>query len=111
MDMTRKYAYIKVDKGDYLLASNDRQTILRFASHDEDGSSTWGGTDEKIVGTYWDVFMRPASDYPAGGFMFDLDMEEWLDWNNWHMVYAMSRTRKEAEHNVSDLIEGARVDA
>lgn len=107
MGTERKYAFIKIDKGDYLLASNDQQTILRFASHDEDGSSTWGDGNVPIIGTFWDVFSRPASDYPAGGFMFDVQMEEWLDWNNWRMRYSMSRSRKEAEHNVSELIAGA----
>ena len=111
-DMTttqRKYAYIKIDKGDYLLASNDRQTILRFQAHDEDGSAEWGdGT--KVIGTFWDVLSKPASAYPEDGFMFDVQMERWLD-EGWTTRYSMSRSRKEAEHNVSDLIAGVPVDA
>jgi hypothetical protein len=100
----RKYAYIKLDKGDYLLASNDRQTILRFQSYHEDGSAEWGdGT--KIVGTYWMVSTRPASDYPVGGFLFTEQMERWLA-EGWFVHYSGNRSRKEAEHNVSEVIAG-----
>lgn len=95
----RKYAYIKVGRGDYLLPTNDGQTILRFQAHDEDGSAEWGdGT--KIVGTFWDVLSKPA---PVGGFVFTVDVERWLA-EDWRMAYSLNRSRKEAEHNVSELI-------
>ena len=52
--MERKYVITKLREGDYLLPSNDAQTIWRLASHEEDGSAWYHdkhGRERPVTGT------------------------------------------------------------
>jgi hypothetical protein len=52
----RKWPLVKIREGDYLLPSNDRQTLWRIRSYEEDGSAFWEDADGKrheIRGRFW----------------------------------------------------------
>jgi len=93
MTAERKYVMTKVRPGDYILPSNDGETLFRIASYEEDGSGYWvgyGGTREKqIVGTHWNGFRynRPWD----GDDAFD---DEFLDWDRWDCVIQTQTSRK-----------------
>jgi hypothetical protein len=51
----RRYALMRVEKGDYLLPSNDAKTLWRISSYFENGSlSVRTDEGEKVIkGTFW----------------------------------------------------------
>lgn len=86
----RKYALTKVDKGDYLLPSNDRATLWRIAVY-VDGPSS-GLTDwpkDKTLWGLWRFIGRPVTD----GLTLDLGD---LDWGEWECVEQGFATRQDA---------------
>jgi len=87
----RKYALIRLSKGDYLLPSNDGQTLWRIYTYGEDGSAEWGN-GKKIVGTFWGCakYNRPLPSIPDPP---PYDFIEWVDWEPWATTMA---TRQEA---------------
>ena len=59
MSVERKYQLTRLGKGDYLLPSNDAQTLFRIHAYDEDGSAYWVDADNKqhpIKGQRWAVW-------------------------------------------------------
>ena len=79
--IARRYRMIRLDKGDYLLPSNDAETLWRIAKYDEDdGTKLWGLWR-------WDGGM-PTVDQIAAA----LDEGMWTDrWEYWDGGY---RTRQ-----------------
>lgn len=79
----RRYLMIRLDKGDYLLPSNDAQILWRIAKYVEDDGSEWWGLWR------WDGGM-PTVDQIAAA----LDEGMWTDrWEFWEGGY---RTRSDA---------------
>ena len=78
----RKYALMKIAKGDYLLPSNDGRTIWRLSSY-EDGIAQ--GLDHDL-GTVWGVWKRTGN-----GTTVDPS-----DWGAWEMQEGSLATRAEA---------------
>lgn len=69
----RKYALTKVNAGDYLLPSNDGQTIWRFRTY-EDGPTH--GLDWPRDRTLWGYYR-----WTGRGDLVDL--EDWDHWEGW----------------------------
>ena len=56
--LERRYALIKVAKGDWLLPSNDKSALFRLRSYMEDGSLINvlpDGTEIPVVGNFWSI--------------------------------------------------------
>lgn len=89
--MERKYALTRLSKGDYLLPSNDAQTLWRVYTYEEDGSASFvirDGSEQVIKGIFWALAKRPM---PNPDVPFDL--EEWEGWVPWADLFD---SRKEA---------------
>jgi hypothetical protein len=83
----RKYALIKVSRGDYLLPSNDGLTLWRIAQYTE-GPSTglydWP-TDRQVWGAWkWEGRMPPG------------EFEDPVAWDQWSLWSGMCESRAEA---------------
>lgn len=79
----RRYRMIRLGAGDYLLPSNDGNTLWRFRTYEEDGSAEdWTG--RKVVGTYWAIWKWdgefPTFDQFAAALENDDDFSRWLFW-------------------------------
>ena len=72
MSVDRKYVLTKFARGDYLLPSNDGQTIWRLATY-EDGIEQ--GLDHDL-GTVWGVWKWV-------GHGSTIDPAEWGNWEMW----------------------------
>ena len=83
----RRYRMMRIETGDYLLLSNDLQTLWRITVF-EDEEVTKGGGYRNI--TVWGLSSRP---YPKP--FDDVDL---ADWDGWHDYWYGHRTRKEAIH-------------
>lgn len=81
-DGERKYALIRLAKGDYLLMSNDAKRLWRISAYHEDGSAG-------LVGRYWGVWLYKRSFTSGGEVRTD-------DWNDFEMQDALMPTRKYA---------------
>lgn len=82
LSVSRKYAMTRVRKGDYLLPSNDAQTLWRIYQYEEDGSLIHelpDRTEKPVVGWFWATAKRPM---PREG-AFVGDILEWDDWEFW----------------------------
>ena len=85
----RKYAMTRLGRGDYLLPSNDAQTLWRVYAYEEDGSATYqtefipgkgpSGPERVLRGRFWALARRPM---PEMGFLVS-DLFEWDDWQFW----------------------------
>lgn len=80
----RKYALMKIARGDYLLPSNDARTIYRLRTY-EDGPSHGIEHWPRDL-TFWGV-----SKWIGRGEAVDPDI-----WDAWEMVESQCRTRGEA---------------
>lgn len=78
----RKYQMTRLAKGDYLLPSNDAQTLWRIYTYEEEGSlveSLPDGTERAVRGVFWACARRPM---PKPGELVDL--EGWDgEWEFW----------------------------
>ena len=88
----RKYAMTRIAAGDYLLPSNDKQTLWRIYSYEEDGSAEWrdsAGRWHKITGRFWATakYNRPLPE--SGEVPYDF-----LDWENWTTWETNLKTQK-----------------
>lgn len=91
----RKYQMIRLGAGDYLLPSNDAQTLWRIYSYQEDGSlwhSEYGKPDKQVVGMFWAV-AKWNRGFPEVMAFFD---REFLEWDNWDFCAGPLLTRREA---------------
>jgi hypothetical protein len=82
----RKYALTKLDKGDYLMPSNDGKTIWRVCLGDEPVDDVG-----MVFETRWQVFKWVG--YRARPETVE-DLEDWGNWNCW--IATGCRTRSEA---------------
>ena len=74
MPQRRKYALVKLHRGDYLCISNDRQKVWRFRAY-EDGRV--GGLDVPFESrTFWSVSWVD----------YDLAQREWLKLDDFYAV-------------------------
>lgn len=88
----RKYALTRIAAGDYLLPSNDGETIWRIATY-IDGPSM-GITDWPRDRTLWGTWQ-----YTGRNQYVDVS-----DWNRWRMVASTFATRRDA---VDAALEGS----
>lgn len=79
----RRFTLVKMSKGDYLLSSNDRRTLWRIYTYEEDGS-----LDSGWKGTYWAAARRPM---PRENEIVDLE-----SWNEWEFFSGPLETRADA---------------
>jgi len=101
----RRYALVRVGKGDYLLPSHDLQTLWRIRSYLEDGSAFWvdeKGAEHEIRGTFWSVHRYSGTPAQAADDDDLLDPDESDRWSAWGYGF---RTRQEA---VADAIADGR---
>jgi len=87
--LERKYQMTRLRKGDYLLPSNDAETLWRIATYQEDGTATYqteftpgkgpSGREYVLRGTFWALYKRPM---PKAGQLIDLEAwgDEWEFW-------------------------------
>ena len=74
----RQYALTRIDKGDYLCASNDGATLWRFQRyHDGRGA----GLD---VDYDWRAFWKASQTPMPPGGVLDVDDVDDLPWREWH---------------------------
>ena len=88
----RRYSMTRIRDGDYLLPSNDAQTLWRITRYTEDGSAAWvdpdNGSEHPIVGIFWS-----AAKYNGSLDRLPDDLTDWEHWDHWS---DMHRTRREA---------------
>lgn len=82
----RKWAARKINVGDYILPSNDQQTLWRLRAYDEDGSGP-------ARGRYWELW-RWAGDVSDEVAIADSIIER--NWDRWELVASVIRTRADA---------------
>lgn len=94
----RTYKLTRLGKGDYLLPSNDAQTLWRIASYEEDGSATYqkeftpgkgpSGREYVLRGTFWNLYRWdggfPTPEQLAAAF----EDSEWTRWDFWSGPHA-----------------------
>ena len=93
----RKYRMIRVGAGDYLLPSNDKVTLWRIYSYEEDGSAEYQDSRGKwrtVTGTFWATakFARPFTPDTLADDLPD-DPTDWEHWETWDVGH---RTRQSA---------------
>lgn len=88
MNPDRRYALVRLAKGDYLLLSNDGKTLWRISTYTEDGSAV---TDDGrvLAGTFWGTWRYRRA--VQGGQPISAD-----DWSDFEMDDCLLKTRKEA---------------
>ena len=81
----RRYQMIRLEAGDYLLPSNDLETLWRVYSYTEDGSLSYidGGTGKEryVTGTFW-ATAKYNRGRPRDAFL-DAEILEWHVWDTW----------------------------
>lgn len=103
----RRYQMIRLRAGDYLLPSNDLETMFRIASYQEHGDAEWRdeqGRWHKIVGTYWSVYAMRMAKLKALTENPVTDDEDVLDWNEWEHRSDGFGSRRAA---IEDALSGA----
>jgi len=85
----RRYAMVRIGAGDWMLPSNDEQTMWRLAAYEEDGSA-WHtdeqGREHKITGRYWSLYRMSMTKLQAlvhSSFTSDDDILDWTEWEHW----------------------------
>ena len=95
----RNYAMIRLGAGDWLLPSNDGQTMWRLHSYEEDGSA-WRedeqGRKHFIRGTHWNVSRMTMMKLQALVESPVTTDEDILDWDEWEAWASSLRSRREA---------------
>lgn len=92
--MERKYQMTRMGAGDYLLPSNDGQTLWRIYRYEEYGSLSYakpGGGYTEVRGWFWACARRPM---PKEWLSF----EELRDWSDieWEFYSGPLSSRREA---------------
>lgn len=96
----RAWALIRLRSGDYFVPSNDRDTLWRVCTYEEDGSlvrTYEDGTEEEVKGIYW-MTMKFAGTFEQASAL--LDRSDTLDdflrderWQGWAYLF---KTRRDA---------------
>lgn len=91
----RKYAMTHIDKGDYLLPSNDGQTIWRIRKYDEE----FIGPDSETVEVkeQWGIWRWQGSTLTA------FSAAEIEDWSRWEFYEGFHPRRKDAVNSALGL--------
>jgi len=87
----RKWVLTKIGAGDYLLPSNDRQTLWRIARGDEQA----GAEGLRIV-SVWQVWRYAHATVGPGASTPEEIAEDVEDWSNWTLEASWCETRAEA---------------
>lgn len=85
MAVERKYAMVRISKGDYILPSNDAKQLWRIYSYEEDGTLERlqpDGSYRQVVGTLWACAKYERPFHNAGEWT-DPDFLEWSNWLTW----------------------------
>lgn len=72
----RKYAMTRLGSGDYLLPSNDGETLWRLCLYEDDDRKVWG------LWRWEGAFPTPDS------LMASLETEDWTLWQFWSGPFA-----------------------
>jgi hypothetical protein len=93
---------VRIAAGDYLLPSNDGETLWRLFQYDEDGSLVEYPPDDRkhehgrrVRGKFWNLW-RYREPLPAFVDEFALDEEILDDWERWSLVETLLPTRRAA---------------
>ena len=89
-----RWPTVRVSAGDYLLASNDGQTLWRISSYLEDGSLESGpdyASMKPVRGKFWSIATY-ATPFPD----VDPDDPHLLDWDRWTRVEDLIATKRDA---------------
>lgn len=90
----RLYAMTRLRAGDYLLPSNDRETLWRINRYWEDGSLV--RSDGKVIrGWFWRAARFVGTMQEAEALMRS-DLDTFLDWIDWVETSSLLHTRAEA---------------
>lgn len=92
--MERKYQMITLSRGDYLLPSNDGETLWRLSQYLEDGNAEYspdGKTWRELRGKFW---MTTRCRLPLRQAIEKMDEYFLDDWNNWDTYETLLRSRK-----------------
>jgi len=79
----RKYQMTRLRRGDYLLPSNDAQTLWRIYTYEEEGSlieQSPDGGERAVTGMFWACARRR---FPKPGEIIDLDGWSDDEWEFW----------------------------
>ena len=85
----RKWALIKIAKSDYLLPSNDKQTLWRITIYEDGPSHGLDPNDCPKDRLFWGAWKWTGREFPKDEF----DLEDWDRWAQW---VAHCGTRREA---------------
>ena len=89
----RAYKMTRLGPGDYLLPSNDAQTLWRLRTYEEDGTATYqteftpgkgpSGPEHVLRGTFWAVW-RWRDGFPSlDALAASLSEDDWEQWEFW----------------------------
>lgn len=100
----RKYPFVRVRAGDYLLIGNDGESLYRVTSYEENGSLVEYPPGDRtyaqgkpVVGTFWNVWRFTLPVEKAEEMLkTDASAERLLDWDLWREVSTLNKTRREA---------------
>lgn len=89
--LERTYQLIRVGAGDWLLPSNDRVTLWRLRSYEEDGSAEYAvpGGWRQLRGTFWSISRYTGLREPWGD-------DELLQSHSWEIWCTTLSSRAEA---------------
>jgi len=82
--VTRKFALTKIGRGDWLLPSNDGQTLWRLTEYHEDGSASVGNDGKNwrpLRGVFWQTAKFTGRLVHDPGLLPD----DFLDWGHWEV--------------------------
>jgi hypothetical protein len=88
----RLWQMTRLGAGDYLLPSNDRQTLWRIRKYQERDGTLTRGDGSVVNGDFWSLHGWKHTTPPAE-YQFD-EYERLTDWHNWAEVACMMPTRK-----------------
>jgi hypothetical protein len=88
----RRYQLTRISAGDYLLPSNDAQTLWRLRTYEEDGSLE-RNDGRKVTGTFWATWRWDGGFPTHDSLVAAFETDDWTRWQFWSGPF---KTRGEA---------------